>query len=124
MARAGDRPLAQVASSLGISESCLWNSVERADIVASVREGLTGAERSEMVELRRKARLETENEVLRKAASPRSTSPHAAPTPRRESMPSCVSAWESGRAGKRVARLMRSAHLQGAFRRRHRLHAP
>ncbi|WP_067708411.1 transposase [Nocardia yamanashiensis] len=70
LARAGDRPIGQVASSLGISESCLRNWVKRADVDDGVREGLTSAERSELVELRRKARrLELENEVLRKAAA-------------------------------------------------------
>lgn len=70
LARAGDRSIGQVAASLGISQSCLRNWLSRDDIGTGNREGLTSAERTELVELRRKARrLELENDVLRKAAA-------------------------------------------------------
>ncbi|WP_157762849.1 transposase [Nocardia yamanashiensis] len=39
LARAGDRPIGQIAQSLGISESCLRNWVKRADVDDGVREG-------------------------------------------------------------------------------------
>ncbi|WP_433562297.1 transposase [Nocardia sp. CA-151230] len=66
LARAGDRPIGQIAASLGISESCLRNWVKRADSDDGNREGVTGAERSELVELHRDARLlELVNEGLR-----------------------------------------------------------
>lgn len=56
LARAGDRLIRQVAASLGISESCPWNWGKRADIDDGIREGLTSAERNELVEVRRKTR--------------------------------------------------------------------
>ncbi|HEX9711668.1 MAG TPA: transposase [Actinomycetota bacterium] len=70
LARAGDQPLALIARDLGISESCLRNWVKRDQIETGDREGLTEAERKEFVELRRRNRvLETENEILKRAAA-------------------------------------------------------
>ena len=63
-------PVAQIAKDLGISESCLRNWMARADIDEGRKEGLTSDEREELVRLRRdKRRLETENEILRRAAA-------------------------------------------------------
>ena len=58
----------QVAKDLGISESCLrrWMSID--DVDAGRKEGLTSAERKELVELRRRNRvLEMELEILKRA---------------------------------------------------------
>lgn len=70
LARAGDQPIAQIAHDLGISESCLRNWVKRDQVETGDREGLTEAERRELVELRRRNRvLETEIEILKRAAA-------------------------------------------------------
>ena len=67
----GAKPVAQIAKDLGISESCLRNWMAQAeadDNGGSVR--LTGAEKKELAELRRKTRqLELENEILKRAAA-------------------------------------------------------
>jgi transposase len=61
-------PVAQVARDLGISESCLRRWMDRDDIDAGRKEGLTSAEHKELVELRRRNRvLEMENEILKRA---------------------------------------------------------
>lgn len=63
-------PVAQVARNLGISESCLrrWMSID--DVDSGRAEGLTSAEKRELVELRRKNRvLEMENEILKRASA-------------------------------------------------------
>jgi transposase-like protein len=68
----GDRvtPVATVARDLGISESCLRRWMDQAAVDAGQRDGLTSAERKELVELRRRTRvLETENEILKRAAA-------------------------------------------------------
>jgi transposase len=63
-------PVATVARDLGISESCLRRWMDQAAVDAGQRDGLTTAERKELVELRRRARvLETENEILKRAAA-------------------------------------------------------
>jgi transposase len=63
-------PIARLAKDLGISESCLRNWIAQAEIDTGQREGLTSKEREELVELRRRARvLETENEILKRAAA-------------------------------------------------------
>ena len=63
-------PVAQVAKDLGISESCLRNWMARAGIDEGRKPGLTSDERKELAALRRdKRRLETENEILRRAAA-------------------------------------------------------
>jgi len=70
LAREKTAPVAHIAKDLGISESCLRNWMARADIEEGRREGLTSDERKELVRLRRdKRRLETENEILRRAAA-------------------------------------------------------
>jgi transposase-like protein len=70
LAREKTAPVAQIAKDLGISESCLRNWMTRADIEEGKKEGLTSDERKELVRLRRdKRRLETENEILRRAAA-------------------------------------------------------
>jgi len=64
------RPIAQIARDLGISESCLRRWMDLADIEEGNREGLTSAERRELVELRRRNRvLEMELEILKRASA-------------------------------------------------------
>ncbi len=73
LARSGQQPVALIARDLGISESCLRRWMGQADVDEGVREGLTTAERRELVELRRRTRvLEMEIEILKRA---RPTSP-------------------------------------------------
>ncbi len=70
LARERHKPIAELAADLGISESCLRNWMAKADVEEGRREGATSAERSELVELRRKLRVaELENEILRRAAA-------------------------------------------------------
>lgn len=60
-------PVAQVARDLGISESCLRRWMERDDVDAGRKEGLTSTERKELVELRRRNRvLQMEIEILKR----------------------------------------------------------
>ena len=62
--------MAALAHDLGISESCLRNWVAKADVDEGRKDGVTSAERAELVELRRKLRVaEMENEILRRAAA-------------------------------------------------------
>jgi transposase-like protein len=63
-------PVAQVARNLGISESGLRRWMAQDDIDAGRTEGLTSAEKRELVELRRRNRvLEMENEILKRASA-------------------------------------------------------
>lgn len=66
----GLKPVAELTRDLGISESCLRNWAAQADIEDGGREGLTRAEREELVKLRRENRvLRVEKEILGKAAA-------------------------------------------------------
>jgi len=70
LARERAKPIAQIAADLGISESCLRRWMEVADVDAGKKEGLTSAERAELVDLRRKLRVaEMEVEILKRAAA-------------------------------------------------------
>jgi len=70
LARERAKPIAALASDLGISESCLRNWMVQADVDQGVREGLTTPEREELVRLRRENRvLRMEKEILGKAAA-------------------------------------------------------
>ena len=67
---AAGEPVARVARDLGISESCLRRWMGQADVDAGRSEGLTSAEKRELVELRRRNRvLETEIEILKRASA-------------------------------------------------------
>ena len=73
LVRTSGRPIAEVARSLSISEGTLWNWV-RADRDAAERDAdpdaLTESERDELKRLRRQVvELETDNEILRRAAA-------------------------------------------------------
>lgn len=70
LARERPKPIAQIASDLGISESCLRRWMDLADVDEGRREGVTSAERAELVELRRRLRVaEMEVEILKRAAA-------------------------------------------------------
>ena len=70
LARLRDKPVAQIAEDLGISDSCLRNWMTQADVDEGRREGLSSRERDELVGLRREARtLKLENEILKRAAA-------------------------------------------------------
>jgi transposase len=63
-------PPAHQARELGVAESGLRRWIAQAQVDAEDRHGLTSAERTELVELRReKRRLEMENEILKRAAA-------------------------------------------------------
>jgi transposase len=70
LARLRDKPVAQIAKELQISESCLRRWMDIADVDDGRKPGLTSDERSELVKLRREKRvLEMENEILKRAAA-------------------------------------------------------
>lgn len=70
LARERAKPIAEIATDLGISESCLRRWMDIADVDAGKKEGLTTDERRELVELRRKLRVaEMEVEILKRAAA-------------------------------------------------------
>lgn len=70
VARRGDLTQAEVAADFGISVESVRRWMRQADIDDGITEGLTTAEQSEIVQLRReKRRLEMENEILRRAAA-------------------------------------------------------
>ena len=63
-------PVARVAKDLGISGSCLRRWMEQDAVDGGRKEGLTSAERQELVELRRRNRvLEMEIEILKRASA-------------------------------------------------------
>ena len=71
LARMREKPVSQIAEDLGISDSCLRSWMKQADVEEGRRaDGLTTAEREELVVLRRElkvARLEVE--ILKRAAA-------------------------------------------------------
>lgn len=70
LARLGDKPVAQIAEDLGISDSCLRNWMTQADTDEGRRDGVSTRERDELVELRRQTRtLKLENEIPKRAAA-------------------------------------------------------
>ena len=71
LARAGDQPVSRVAKELGISDSCLRGWIKQADLDEGRRsDGLSTAERDELVKLRRELRVaKMENEILKRAAA-------------------------------------------------------
>ena len=70
LARSGDKPVAQLARELQISESCLRNWMAQADADEGRSDRLTSGEKKELAELRKRNRqLEVENEILKRAAA-------------------------------------------------------
>lgn len=66
----GEKPVAQIAKDLQISESCLRRWMDQAEVDAGHKSGVTRDERAELVALRRRTRvLEMENEILKRAAA-------------------------------------------------------
>jgi transposase len=65
-----DAKVAEVARDLGIAESGLRRWIAQDAVDGGRAEGLTTAEKRELVELRRRTRvLEMENEILKRAAA-------------------------------------------------------
>lgn len=71
LARMRDKPVAEIASDLGISDSCLRSWMKQADLHEGRRaDGLSTAERDELVRLRRELQVaRLENEILKHAAA-------------------------------------------------------
>jgi transposase-like protein len=70
VARRGGLTQAEIAADFGISETTLKRWLYQANVDDGVRDGLSSAEQSELVQLRRRnRRLEQENEILRRAAA-------------------------------------------------------
>lgn len=70
VARRGDLKVPEVAADFGIAQETVRRWMRQADVDDGVKDGLTSAEQSELVKLRRRARqLEQENEILRRAAA-------------------------------------------------------
>src|SRR5690606_4273278 len=71
LARLREKPVAEIAQDLGISDSCLRNWMKQADLDEGRRsDGLTTAEREELTQLRRELRVaKMENEILKRAAA-------------------------------------------------------
>lgn len=57
LARSKEKPVAQLAVDLGVSESCLRRWMKIADVDEGVQEGVTSDERAEPVRLRRENRV-------------------------------------------------------------------
>ncbi len=70
VARRGDLSIAEVAADFDISVELVKRWKRQADIDEGIKDGLTSAEQTEVVQLRRQnRRLEMENEILRCAAA-------------------------------------------------------
>ena len=70
VARRGDLTFPEVAADFGVSIESVRRWVRQADIDDGIKDGLTTAEQSEVVQLRRdKRRLEQEVEILRRATA-------------------------------------------------------
>lgn len=70
LVREEGRPVAQVARELGIAESGVRRWLNQHDVDGGRKEGLTSAEREELVKLRREVRtLRMERELLSRAAA-------------------------------------------------------
>jgi transposase-like protein len=65
-----EKPVAQIAKDLQISESCLRRWMDQADVDDGHKQGLSSDDRKELAELRRKNRvLEMEVEILKRASA-------------------------------------------------------
>jgi transposase len=69
VARRGGLSVNEVAADFDVSPETVRRRMRQADVDDGVKDGLTSSEQSEIVQLRRtNRRLETENEILRRAA--------------------------------------------------------
>lgn len=70
LARLKEKPIAQIAVDLGISDSCLRNWLRQADVDEGTKQGLSTDERAELVRLRRELRVkDMEIEILKRASA-------------------------------------------------------
>ncbi len=70
LVRQQDRSMGQVCKDLDLTASAVRRWVEQADVDEGLKNGMTSAEREEVVALRKKVRvLEEEREILKKAAT-------------------------------------------------------
>ena len=70
LARLREKPIAQIAKDLSISETCLRRWMNQADIDEGHKEGLSKDERAELVRLRRENRVQAmEIEILKRASA-------------------------------------------------------
>ena len=70
LARLREKPTAQIAADLGISDSCLRGWARQADIDDGRRDGTSTSSQAEIVELRRELRVaKMEIEILKRAAA-------------------------------------------------------
>jgi transposase-like protein len=70
LARSGEKPVAQIAKDLGISETGLRRWMAVSDIEEGRAEGLTRDDRAELVRLRRENRVQAmEIEILKRASA-------------------------------------------------------
>lgn len=70
LARLKEKPVAEIAKDLGISESCLRNWMSQTDVDEGRKDGLASDERAELVRLRRELRVkEMEIEILKRASA-------------------------------------------------------
>jgi transposase len=70
LARLREKPIKDIATDLGIAESCLRRWMKQDDIDTGRVEGLTSDERAELVRLRRELRVkEMEIEILKRASA-------------------------------------------------------
>jgi transposase len=70
VAQRGDLSIAEVAADFDISVESVRRWMHQADVDDGVKDGLTSAEQSEIVQLRlQNRRLEMENEIFRRAAA-------------------------------------------------------
>jgi len=70
LARLGDKPVAEIAKNLGISESRLRRWTAQTDVEEGNAVGVTRDERAELVRLRRENRVQAmEIEILKRASA-------------------------------------------------------
>ncbi|MEO7123426.1 MAG: transposase [Lacisediminihabitans sp.] len=70
LARLGEKPVAEIAKDLGVSESGLRRWMAQTDIEEGKTEGLTRDEHAELVRLRRENRVQAmEIEILKRASA-------------------------------------------------------
>ncbi len=70
LARSGDKPVAEIAKDLGVSESGLRRWMAQSDVDDGRVEGISRDERAELVRLRRENRVQAmEIEILKRASA-------------------------------------------------------